>query len=63
MVSADLIYDALLRAERRAEDRAGVTIEQLRGSTYVPTESTAILLAVAMIREEIGAGLAKECLS
>lgn len=59
MTDAELIYNALLRAERKAEAMAGRTLVDLDG-TYVPTTATTILRAIAMIREEIGGGLSEE---
>lgn len=54
MTDADLIYNALLRAEKRLEDVA-------RDLTHPQTERALVALtAVQIIREEIGNGLARE---
>lgn len=55
MTDADLVYAALLRAERRLEElRENTTTPEL-----VPYMATAHK-AVQVIREEIGTGLARE---
>lgn len=54
MTTADLIYNALLRAERSAERDA----TPFNG--YVDVGALAVLRAVALIREEIGNGIAEE---
>lgn len=53
MNDADLIYNALLRAERRLEEWTE------RDPTMLPRESRLGFLIINAIREEVGAGLAK----
>lgn len=57
MSDAELIYAALLRAERRLEERA----ERAPHGTHavVQQELRPMQLAVLLIREEIGRGLAE----
>lgn len=56
MVDADLIYDAMLRVERRLEEKwCGAPVGSPQEASITPT-----LVAVQMIREEIGRGLAAE---
>ena len=55
MTDADLIYNALLRAERRAEMAADAAAGSNDPRSVV---FKAGLLAVRMIREEVGNGLA-----
>ena len=54
MTDADLIYNALLRAERRLEAEAA-EIPEGRDARY---RANAILRAIFAIREEVGNGLA-----
>ena len=53
MTDADLIYNALLRAERRMEEWTE------RDPTMLPRESRLGFLVINAIREEIGRGLAE----
>jgi hypothetical protein len=54
MSDADLIYSALLRAERKLEKAV-----ELAGSSPTVTHLTAAMVTARTIREEIGNGLAK----
>lgn len=54
MTAADLIYDALLRAEQRTEDAAK------DAGPAQKDQMVAVWLAVSVIRQEIGNGLAAE---
>lgn len=55
MTDADLIYNALLRAERRLEAIAGDGKYPVAGDLARPA-----LIALETLREEIGRGLAEE---
>jgi hypothetical protein len=54
VTDADLIYNALLRAERRLEEWPD------RDPTMRPEQARFGMLVIQSIREEIGSGLAKE---
>ncbi|WP_300573646.1 hypothetical protein [Phenylobacterium sp.] len=54
-MDAELIYNALLRAEKRVEEAHNQLVEM--GSPRV-TQTAAVFGAVQLIREEIGNGLA-----
>ena len=56
MTYADLIYNALLRAERRLE----ADLEALPIGSPQSYRASGVLVAVMTIREEIGKGLAKD---
>lgn len=56
MTDADLIYNALLRAERRAEMWTDAAAGADHAASFV---FKANLMAVQLIREEIGNGLAQ----
>ena len=56
MTDADLIYNALLRAERRAETTRDILKAQDAADAPL---GVGLWLAVMLIREEIGNGLAQ----
>lgn len=58
MSDADLIYNACLRAERRAE--ASMRELEAKGDLPSALQTHSIMCAVQLIREEIGNGLEAE---